>query len=184
MNSIQKIQACQLELIRRGLFSRILHLALDFSLSISARDRLAFVILAFAPGHGNFDFCTAIDEIHAKRHDGNAFLPDVVPQLGDFFLVEQKFSASCGFVILAAGRIVGCDVRIHQPGFHARFINPNIGFLDADVPTSDRFDFTSEQYETCLVGFENVIVMPRLAVGRNDLFTHGRNSSTTVSEFR
>jgi hypothetical protein len=79
--------------------------------------------------------------------------------------VHQQPAVARRVVILAVAMRILADVRVEQP--ELAFASHRVGVLQIDAPFAGRFDFGPEQFDSRFEGFEYVVVVIGLAVGRN-----------------
>src|SRR5437763_7006287 len=102
-----------------------------------------------------------------ERHAGFPRLPGQVPDLA---AVEQELPRPGRLVVVAVALIVGGDVRVVQPRLAP--LDPGVPLPQLDLAGSDRLHFRAGQDQPGLHVFQDVVIVERLAVGRENLVRH------------
>jgi hypothetical protein len=116
-------------------FHRPTNLALGFGCLLV----LAFVVVLFATGDGEFDFGAAFFEVHFEGDEGVAAFGGFAGELGDLAAVHEEFAGAFGFVVEAVAHRVFGDVAVHEPNFAARDLG--VGFFEAGDAVAQAFHF-------------------------------------------
>src|SRR5580704_9953391 len=72
-------------------------------------------LLAF--GQREFDFYSAVLEVHPGGNESQTLLLGLADQLADFFLVYQQLASAQRCVVENVTMVVGADVAVQQPEF-------------------------------------------------------------------
>ena len=62
--------------------------------------------------------------------------------------MKEQTALPPGIMVEAVGLFIRCDMSFKKPGLLA-ILDIHIGFLDADLPCTNRLDLTPLQGETC-----------------------------------
>ena len=68
----------------------------------------------FTTADGEFDFGSAIGQIHGERNDSEALDLGFLGELGNFGLFEQESTLSLGFVVMDIPLLVGFDIAVDE----------------------------------------------------------------------
>ncbi|MND67168.1 hypothetical protein D3C80_585740 [compost metagenome] len=109
-------------------------------------------------------------EIDFQRHERHAFAVDAVTQTTDLALRQEQLAAAARLVVEAVGLQIFRQVAVDQPDLLA-FVR-RIGFGDIGLAVAQRLHLGTSQHQACLIGVDDLVVEPGLAVFRNDLVDH------------
>src|SRR5579864_7629961 len=93
--------------------------ALDLSLGIALRDRLALVVLALAARQPDLDLRAIAREVNAQRNERVALLPHLADEARDLLVMEQQLARAQWLVVHQVALRVWRDVHVLQPGLIA-----------------------------------------------------------------
>src|SRR5690348_9046112 len=148
------------------------HLAGDLPLGIPFGQVLPLVVGPLAAGQCQLDLHVAAGEVELQRHQGQPALLRPLLQPLDLGLVQQQLS-------LPPGRVVGPGALRVLGDVHA--LQPDLALVDRRVPVHQRgaalpqgLDLGAHQRDAGLVRVHDRVVVPGLAVGRDDLPVGGR----------
>lgn len=117
-----------------------------FSHPIAVFLRRALVVLLFALGQADGDFCAATRPVQVQRHDGIAGALDLADQQADLLALQQQL-AGAGGIRMDVGRGLQQrnEMRAEQPGFV--FLDDDVGLGDLCLAHPQTFDFPAFEGE-------------------------------------
>ncbi|QTK79100.1 hypothetical protein AT6N2_C1334 [Agrobacterium tumefaciens] len=137
---------------------------------------LALVVQLLALGERQFQLCAAlVVEVDLQGHQRHAFAIDAGAQAVDLALVQQQFPAAARLMVEAVGLQIFRQMGIDEPDFIA--LVRGIGFGNIRLAFAQRLDLGAGQHQSCLIGVDDFVVEPGLAVFRNDLVHHALAAS-------
>jgi len=118
-----------------------------------------------------FDFSTPAAKIDFKRNHGEPTLLHLAGEFIELAAMQQKLARSQRIVIPRSTRTVFGDVAILQPDFAA----PDFGISFAERPFAfaQRFYFGTDERYTGLYLVEDMVVVGRRAVLRDNFYAFG-----------
>ena len=142
--------------------------SLDFAAGFAGLDGFAAVVEFLALGKPELYLgMTALGEVDAERHEGEALLLRLAHQLVDFFLVQEQFSGSGWIMIHDVAMAVGTDMTIVEKDFAVA--GCGVAVLQIRPPVAQRFYFGALQHDSGFELFFDKIVVERFAVRHHDL---------------
>lgn len=135
-------------------------------------DGAAFVVLLLAFAEADEDLGVAVFEVDLEGDEREALLAGLAVELDDFFFVGEEEAGTLGVVFARAGGAVGLDVDAKDgerwgDGSAAGAcagVGADEAVDDGDFAVADAFDLWAAENEAALEGFEDVVVVPSLAV--------------------
>ena len=112
-------------------------------------------MLAF--GQGEFNFHSAVLEVHPGGDEGEALLLGLADELANFFFVDQQLAGAQGGMVEDVAVVVGSDVAVEQPEF--AILEQPVGVFEVGLSGADRFDLGPGQGDSGLEFLQQEVVM-------------------------
>ena len=170
---------------RGGLLADALHGPLGLPLGVALGEGLALVVVALAPGKGELDLRSAVPEVDPERHEGGAALREGALDLDDLLAVQEQLALADGIELFAR---VGVGQHVHPEEPELVVVDAGVGVLQVGAAFAHRLDLGAREHDPGFPRVEDVVVVPRLAVGDDELVAapahrqHGTACSRTVRE--
>src|SRR5437773_3462764 len=133
-----------------------------FAVGLTALDRLTFVVLLFSLGEAHGHLHAAVFEVHAHRYERHPFLDGLADQLADLVAMQQQLPAPQRLVLRIPAMAVRADVHVVDE--HLAVFDAGEAVAQVHTAFADRFYLGAEEHDAGLEGFEQMVVVGRLAV--------------------
>ena len=138
---------------------------LEFALFFG--DRLAPVGFLASFGECEVDFHAATSEAHFEGYEGEAFFGHAFVEAADLVGMEEELATAYGFVATHAdGKLIGGDVHALEPQFAVDHVGVGVGELH--LASSGAFHLAAEQHNAGLDHVQDGVVVPGLAIARDE----------------
>src|SRR5919201_4005397 len=145
--------------------------ALDLALEAAPRlplgDVASLVPSFLATGEGELDLGAPVPEVEPCRDEREAALGGLRGELVDLAAVEEQLAVAVGLVWLDRGLRVRGDVCADEPELAVARLG--VGATQAGLPLAERLDLAAGEDETRFDALEQVVLVPRAAVVRDQL---------------
>lgn len=121
----------------------------------------------FAAADGDVHFYLATEKIHRKRNERQALVAGLFGELCQFAAVEQQLASPFGLVIEKAGLRVNGNVAADEPQF--TLADAGVGLFQRSLAVPQTLHFTPFQDEAALDLIQNLVLVPRSAIGADRL---------------
>jgi hypothetical protein len=129
---------------------------------------LPLVMRLAAPPHTKEQFGPSAREVHLERHERQPFVEGVAGKLGDLTAMQEEFSPSLGHMVELIGLFVFGNVAAHEPDLS--LVDAAVGLVERNPSRSQAFHLAADQSNPAFERLENLILVTRLAVLRDDAF--------------
>jgi len=134
-----------------------------FAIGSAAALGLALVPLLLAASQGEFDFDSAVLEVHARGDEGEPSLLRLAEKFANFLAVNEQLARAKGCVVRITTVLVWTDVAVKKPEFAV--LDQAVGVFETDLAGTDRFDLGAGQRDSGFIFFEQEIVVAGVPIG-------------------
>src|SRR5207249_10743160 len=139
--------------------------ALDLSLGVALRDRLALVVLALATAQPDLDLGTIAREVHAQRDERVALLTHLADEARDLLAVQKQLARAHRLVVHEVALGVRRDVHVLKPRLVP--VDAHEAVTQVAPALADRLHLSAGQHHAGLVLLIYEVVVKRAAVDRH-----------------
>ena len=162
--------------LRRGLPIAFAHRSGNFALDVALLNGVALVEQLFAPADAQFQLHAAILQIDGQWNQRQSLLGHLLIQLENLIAVHQQLLGAERIGIGKASLLIGRDMQSVDK--QLAVIHRCIAILQIHAPHAHGLDLRAPQLQTGFVRFLYEVVVPRLAIQRDHLYTLGRHNIT------
>ena len=147
------------------------NLAGDLALRVAAGQVLPLVVGLLAAGQRQLHLDLALGEVQRQRHQCQVAVADLADQVVDLLAVQQQLAVAPRRVVGPAAVVILGDVQVAQPDLAVVDGGERVG--QRRLAVAQALHLGADQRDPGLEGLEDRIVVPRFAIGRDDLVVAG-----------
>src|SRR5205814_7685601 len=140
---------------------RLVHLAT----LVAFAERGALVVQLLAAPQAELDLGAAVLKVEPERNERQPALSDLAGQPANLLAVQQQLAVAVRLVVGIGAVAVGIDVAADQPTLTVA--DGRVRVLEGHAPVAQRLDLRPAQHEPGLDRLEDLVLVPRPAVGGN-----------------
>jgi hypothetical protein len=129
---------------------------------------LPLVVEPLPSADRKLDFDKAMLEVHAQGNERSTPLIHIDREPFDLVRLEKELARPDRLMVVAVPMTVGTDVALKEPGFVVA-VNRRVSLRHVHSPVTTRFHFSTDENDSRLDGFLDLVVVTRFTVLRDEL---------------